>query len=109
MTVRRATTDDLDSLTNIACSACPMDPQWDYRFPRRDKYWEDHWRCTKEMYSQILKDPNNVTNVLCLKDAADGVIEERLVALAVWEIPGTRGSTFMSSSSHFSYAPCWYF
>ena len=38
MALRQATTDDLDTLRDIALAAMPMDPQWDYRFPRRMDY-----------------------------------------------------------------------
>ena len=41
MTLRVATADDLDDLTNIACAAAPIALQLDYPFPHFRIYLED--------------------------------------------------------------------
>jgi hypothetical protein len=36
--LRDATMADLDDMTEIMCSAMPMTPAWNYRFPRRQEF-----------------------------------------------------------------------
>ena len=87
-TLRDATIADLDDMTEIMCSAMPMDPAWNYRFPRRKEFPEDYWRCAREDMKRIL-DPGSRSHrsvkVITIP-RTDGK-GERAVALAVWELP----------------------
>ncbi|CAH0037033.1 unnamed protein product [Clonostachys rhizophaga] len=47
MTVRLGTSDDLDSLVDLGLEAMPMDPQWEYRYPHRFEYPDEHRICTR--------------------------------------------------------------
>ncbi|KAA6413004.1 MAG: hypothetical protein FRX48_02747 [Lasallia pustulata] len=88
MELRTATADDLDSLADIACAAFPMDPQWDYRFPRRREYPQDHWTCTRAIYNGFLTDSgdaNYLVKVITSKSNEDDSIVKP-VALAIWQL-----------------------
>src|ERR1700742_4884967 len=46
--IRRANLRDLDAVTEIALIAMPMDPQWAWRFPKRQMFPEDHLWQTRQ-------------------------------------------------------------
>jgi hypothetical protein len=90
MALRQATAEDLDALRDIALAAMPMDPQWDYRFPRRKEYPQDtsYWtRRQYEDYSSSIK-PKYCTMVITVDIDGDGCNPpvNKPVALAVWDI-----------------------
>jgi hypothetical protein len=59
MTVRLGTRDDLDSLVDLGLAAMPMDPQWDYRYPHRLEYPDEHRICTRERWERFFRpDPS---------------------------------------------------
>lgn len=89
MALRKATVDDLDDLADIACAAMPMDPQWDYRFPRRKEFPEDNWNHTRLAYKNLLETPGNIINVVTVQSEKDGEMVHRSIAMAVWELPET--------------------
>jgi len=88
--LRLAKSDDLDEITNIAIAAFETDPEWQYRFPYRHQYPEDHWACTREPYKQILEagageeGGSLVMHVVTLK--TEGSTERaRPIAVSIWE------------------------
>lgn len=105
-TLRDATIADLDDMTEIMCSAMPMDPAWNYRFPRRKEFPEDYWRCAREDMKRIL-DPGSRSHrsvkVITIP-RTDGK-GERAVALAVWELPFLGHSEISSNSIAPSFHP----
>lgn len=54
--VRPATLRDIDALATIMCEAMPMDRQWDYRYPQRKRFPEDHYGYTRLMMKSRLED-----------------------------------------------------
>ena len=100
LALRKATTDDLDDLANITCAAMPMDPQWSYRFPHREEFPEDHWNCTRLMYKNLLETEGNVINVLTVPSMTDGETVRQLIALAVWELPGSKTGVDLAFGSY---------
>ena len=87
-TIRRATVEDLDDMTDIMCTAMPMDPQWDYRFPRRREFPDDHRRCTRSMLDSLVNDDANsrfVARVITIPCGEEGR-RSKAVALAIWEL-----------------------
>ena len=104
LALRKATTDDLDDLANIACAAFPKDPQWNYRFPHREEFPEDHWNCTRLMYKNLMEKEGNVINIVTVPSKEDGKKIGRSIALAVWELPGSMtGVTWPSGSYNHSH------
>lgn len=103
LTLRAATTDDLDHLADIVCAAFAMDPQWDYRFPHRKEYPEDNWRCTRLMCKNLMETPGIAINVITIPTQNDGEEVHRPTAVAVWRLSG--GETGVSSASGSSLHP----
>jgi len=86
--MRKATKDDLDDLVDIMCAAMPMDPQWDYRFPKRRQFPEDNRRCTRKMMERLVNDDeksHTVVRVIAIPSSEKGKTSQA-VALAVWEM-----------------------
>ncbi|KAF2761731.1 hypothetical protein EJ05DRAFT_183075 [Pseudovirgaria hyperparasitica] len=94
LNLRTATDEDLDHLATIMCAAFPADPQWDYRFPRRKDYPEDHYKATREMCESMLKEKGVCINVVTTPVKIKGKEYERPIALAVWELHYEKTSTF---------------
>jgi len=90
MELRAATVADLDDLATIACRAMPMDPQWNYRFPKREQFPDEHFSCTRAGYATMLEETGVLINVMTLpvKDQNSGETVKRPIALAVWELEG---------------------
>ena len=84
-TLRVATADDLDDLKDIACGPSPIDPQWSYRFPRRNEFPENHWNCTRLSYKTLLETPGVTINIITTPTTKDGATVQR--SMAVWERP----------------------
>lgn len=53
MTVRPGTLDDPDVRVNLGLAAMSMDPQWDYRYPHRDAYPQEHRECTGQRWERF--------------------------------------------------------
>jgi len=105
-TLRDATIADLDDMTEIMCSAMPMDPAWNYRFPRRKEFPEDHWRCVREDIEKIF-DPGSRSHrsVKVITIPRTNRKGDRAVALAVWELPFLGHSEISSNSIAPSFHP----
>ncbi len=82
--LRKATTEDLDSLTKIQMAAFPSDPQWDYRFPHREKHSDDTKKYTRLRFESFLKDDRYRVVLAEIYRTED---EKTMwpVAFAVWE------------------------
>lgn len=99
LTLRVATTDDLDDLADLACATFPLDPQWDYRFPRRREYPKDNWNCTRSTFQTFMETPGNVINIITIPTEKDGESVQRAVALAVWELPEAKKTEMITTMS----------
>ncbi|KAJ5921078.1 hypothetical protein N7466_009404 [Penicillium verhagenii] len=85
MNLSQATPDDLDSITDVMISAYPVDPQWDYCFPRRREFPEDNWKHTRSMMADLLQRDHFVVNVVTDGEKG-GIIARKVVSVAVWEL-----------------------
>ncbi|KAL8905539.1 MAG: hypothetical protein Q9171_006635 [Xanthocarpia ochracea] len=77
MKLREATEDDLEALTDIMVAAMPTNSAWDYRFPYRGEYPEDHRRCVKRTSEEAFEAEATVLNVVEIE-------KDHPVAYAVW-------------------------
>ncbi|VUC20929.1 unnamed protein product [Clonostachys rosea] len=69
MTVRLGTCDDLDSLVDLGLAAMPMDPQWDYRYPHRLEYPDEHRVCIRQSWARFFRpDPGGGRRVVLFVD-----------------------------------------
>lgn len=91
--VRQASIDDLDAILDIGLAAMPMDPQWNYRFPYRQLFPDDHRLHTRERYRDFLENRSNgwfVTLAETYPNSSTGV--PQILAFAVWDISNLSGS-----------------
>ena len=100
LALRKATTDDLNDLANITCAAMPKDLQWDYCFPHRKKYPEDHWNGTRLMLKNLMETTDILINVITVPSKEDGETNDRSIALAVWELSGCKTGFSLGSGSY---------
>lgn len=98
--LRLADQDDLDQITDVAQAAFPDDPEFNYRFPYRDKYPEDNRKWVRKEYEEYLAQPEKyAVLVATVPKKCDGKVVKRVVALAVWDINVLAESTGGGESS----------
>jgi hypothetical protein len=86
--LRAASLDDIDEITDVVCTAMPMDPQWDYRMPRRKEFPQDTWNCTRRDYANVLSDEEKEKhrmNVIIAPSNEDKEVK-KIIAVAVWDL-----------------------
>jgi hypothetical protein len=79
--LRQATLADLDAMVDIALTAMPMDPQWNWRFPYQSEYPEDTRLFTRWKYEEFLQDEGNWMVML-----AECEFANQPIAMAIWEV-----------------------
>jgi hypothetical protein len=118
MSTRQAKLNDLDAVVEVVLAAMPLDPQWNYRFPYRDSYPEDHRKFTKRLF-RLFIDPAIDDWQVMVAEAPS--IEEphvsKIVAFAVWDISyinkAKHGSDCYQAQSrslirpYTFFLPCW--
>lgn len=72
---------DLDAMVDIALTAMPMDPQWNWRFPYQSEYPEDTRLFTRWKYEEFLQDEGNWMVIL-----AECEFANQPIAMAIWEV-----------------------
>ncbi|ORY67026.1 uncharacterized protein BCR38DRAFT_364158 [Pseudomassariella vexata] len=85
LSLRPATMDDLDDITSVAQQGFPDDPEFDYRFPYRHEYPEDHREWVRQEYLEYLKQPEKYA--VTIITSADN--QHKTVSLSVWDIAVT--------------------
>ena len=101
MELRTATMDDLDSLTDIHCAAFSEDPQTEYLYTHRREYPQDYWRCTREMFKNLLTDSREdhyLVKVITARSNEDDSIVKP-VALAAWLLQYLKETPFLKGMS----------
>lgn len=85
--LRKATKADLDDITRVAQAGFPDDPEFNYRFPHRDKWPEDSWKWTRREYEGYIEQPEKfAVLVVTASVATNGKAADRPIALAVWDL-----------------------
>lgn len=79
--VRLATLKDLEDISSVARKAFPDDPEYDYRFPARKEYPDDHRTWITEEYREYLSQPEKYIVVIVTSTEND----DRAVSLSVWD------------------------
>jgi hypothetical protein len=80
ISIRRASRHDLDVIVDVIMAAMPMDPQWNWRFPRWREYPDDTRYFTMLKYDEFLRDVKNWRVMVAEAEHAT------VIAVAVWEI-----------------------
>ena len=85
--VRQATPADLNAVVEVVLSTMPQDPQWNYRFPYRDKYPEDHLKYTSMLFEYFI-DPSYDDWLVMVVDAPDikNPKVSKIVAFSIWDV-----------------------
>ena len=84
MTLRRGTPSDIDAVTGVIIETMPQDPQWNYRFPWRDQYPEDHYKYTRMLIKCFLEPAYPDWEVMVIEHNEQG--GKQIVSFAVWNI-----------------------
>ncbi|KAG4436840.1 hypothetical protein IFR05_007689 [Cadophora sp. M221] len=95
--IRIATLEDLPDITELVINAFETGPEWDYRYPRRHEYPEDHFNCTREPFRQTLesgggKEDDAPVMFLATLKAGDSSTRGKPIAVAVWEHHPSNGT-----------------
>lgn len=87
MKIRLAEPTDIDDVLDIVIAARPQEPSWDYRYPYRLEYPEDHRYLNRLAFEFFLKPSHDdwlVTVVECPDN--DNPALSRIAAFAVWDV-----------------------
>jgi len=78
---------DVDAVTDVIIRTMPLDPQWNYRFPYREEYPEDHYKYTRMLIEYFLSPLYNDWLVMVIEDTLEEDSDElRIVSFAVWDV-----------------------
>jgi hypothetical protein len=87
ISVRRASLADLNAMLDIGLAAMPLDPQWNWRFPNRHCFPEDHRKFTRSVYRDFLENKSgNWLVMLAEITGQDSLTSAVPVAFAVWNL-----------------------
>ena len=75
-------------MTEICIEAFPLDPQWNYRFPYRLQYPEDHYRYTRMYFADALADSLSHKIIVAEMEGLPGSIKPNIIAVSLWRMPG---------------------
>ena len=89
ITLRPAKHTDIEAITQIGIAAFPFEPQWNYRYPHRTFFPEDHYTYTRMRYLEWL---SAATTPQCSIMVAELATEEdpkamEVGAFAIWRLP----------------------
>lgn len=85
-TSRIAVPADIDELVDAVLLTMPADPQWDYRFPYRLQYPEEHRKYTKMLWEKFIDPAYDDWVVQVVEDKLPGASKPVLVAFSVWNV-----------------------
>ncbi|KAK1754147.1 hypothetical protein QBC47DRAFT_302927 [Echria macrotheca] len=76
---------DIDAVTKVFVRAMPLDPQWEYRFPLRDDYPDDHLKYSRMLIKCFLE-YDDWTLIVTEDSLEPGSKEKTVVAFAVLDV-----------------------
>lgn len=76
----------MDAITNVILQAMPLDPQWDYRFPWRNEFPEDHYKYTRMLFEYFLDPTYDDWLVMVVEDSLEPGHDPQIVAFGVWDV-----------------------
>ncbi|KAK3688255.1 hypothetical protein B0T22DRAFT_511595 [Podospora appendiculata] len=80
---------DVDAVTKVLIKTMPLDPQWNYRFPLRREYPEDHYKYHRMLIEYFLDPSYDDWQVMVIEDSLDptsSASEKSVVAFGVWDV-----------------------
>ena len=87
LSLRLATEEDLDDITQVALEGLADDPELDYWFPRRHDFPADYWKWQRQEFKEYLEQPEKYAVVCVTAPAApDRKTSGQAVSFAVWDM-----------------------
>ncbi|KAL2200789.1 hypothetical protein P885DRAFT_66416 [Corynascus similis CBS 632.67] len=77
---------DIEAVTHVIINTMPLDPQWDYRFPYRHQYPEDHYKYTRMLIEYFLDPLYDDWLVMVVEDSLEPGGPREVVGFGVWEV-----------------------
>ncbi|KAJ4300111.1 hypothetical protein N0V88_002780 [Collariella sp. IMI 366227] len=77
---------DVEAVTDVIIKTMPLDPQWDYRFPYRREYPEDHYTYTRMLFEYFLDPAYDDWVVMVVEDSLDPGGPTSVVGFGVWDV-----------------------
>lgn len=78
---------DVDAITNVIIKTMPLDPQWDYRFPLRKEFPEDHYKYTRMLFEYFLDPLFDDWTVMVIEDVDPAGSEKlKIASISVWDV-----------------------
>ncbi|KAL6713796.1 hypothetical protein ACLMJK_008288 [Lecanora helva] len=84
--LREATVNDTGGINNVFLAAMPDCPSWNYRFPYREQYPEDHQKYNKDLIRRFLSPEYEDWVVIVIDDKDPASDSNKVVAFAIWDI-----------------------
>lgn len=85
--IRLGLLSDVDAITNVIIKTMPLDPQWDYRFPLRKEFAEDHYKYTRMLFEYFLDPYFDDWTVMVIEDVDPAGSEKlKIVSIGVWDV-----------------------
>ncbi|KAK4183082.1 hypothetical protein QBC35DRAFT_130313 [Podospora australis] len=77
---------DVEAVTDVIIKTMPLDPQWNYRFPYRGKYPDDHYKYTKLLFQYFLDPSYDDWTVMVVEDILKPGDKLSVVSFGVWDV-----------------------
>jgi len=77
---------DVEAVTSVIINTMPLDPQWDYRFPYRQQYPEDHYKYTRMLLEYFLDPSYDDWLVMVVEDSLEPGGPREIVGFGVWDV-----------------------
>lgn len=80
---------DVDAITNVIIKTMPLDPQWDYRFPLRKQYPEDHYKYIRMLFEYFLDPSYDDWAVMVVEEVDPAGCEKKqlkIASISVWDV-----------------------
>ena len=85
--IRPGLPSDVDAITNVVIKTMPLDPQWDYRFPLRKQFPDDHYKYTRMLFEYFLDPLFDDWAVMVVEDVDPASSEKpKIAAISVWDV-----------------------
>jgi len=107
--VRTAGLADVENVLKVVMEAMPYDPQWNYRFPYRHLFPEDHYKYNRMLYEQFTDPANDDWRVVVAEATSPDNRQTEIVASSVWDVSYINkrryGSLYQPQNGNFLKSP----
>lgn len=86
ITIRQATLEDVDALSEVEILARPSDPSWTYRYPYREEYPDDHRAFNRAKYEVFFRPNARFEVVLAEAPSHSDPAVKVPVGVSIWQV-----------------------